>query len=250
MPATTSSPCAFDEELAVELVVAGGGVAREGDAGAGVLAHVAEDHGLHGDGGAPVGGDGVELPVGDGAVVLPGAEDGADGLEQLVRRVVGELHALAAPDLRLELADERAQRLDRQLGVVPHAHGVLLRLEDHLEGIAVLLALGLQAEDHVAEHRDEAAVAVPREARVPGPLGEPLDGGVVEPEVQDRVHHPGHRDARAGADRDEQRVRRVAEALPGERLDLAERGAQLAVERAGQLLPRAVVLGADLGGDR
>ena len=34
-----------DQELAEELLLAGGGVAGEGNAGAGVIAHVAEDHG-------------------------------------------------------------------------------------------------------------------------------------------------------------------------------------------------------------
>ena len=45
-----------EEHVAVERVLAGGGVAREEHAGAGVRATIAEDHGLHGDGGAQVGG--------------------------------------------------------------------------------------------------------------------------------------------------------------------------------------------------
>jgi hypothetical protein len=128
--------------------------------------------------------------------------------------------------------------------------GVLLRLEDHLERIAVLLALGLEAQHHVAEHRHEAAVAVPGEARVRRAGREPLHRGVVQPEVEDRVHHAGHRRARAGADRDEQRVGGIAEALAGERLHLAERRLQLGLERLRQLLAGLVVLGADVGGDR
>ena len=45
-----------DEEFAVEHLLAGGRIAREGDAGAGVLAGVAKDHRLHVDGRAPFGG--------------------------------------------------------------------------------------------------------------------------------------------------------------------------------------------------
>ena len=74
------------QELAVELVLAGGRVAGEGHAGARVLAQVAEDHGLDDDRGAPGRGDAVELPVGLGPVVLPGLEDGADGHEELLVR--------------------------------------------------------------------------------------------------------------------------------------------------------------------
>ena len=67
-----------DQELAVELLVAVGGVAGEGHAGAGLVAGVAVDHGLHVDGGAPFGGDVVLAAVDDGAVVHPRAEHGAD----------------------------------------------------------------------------------------------------------------------------------------------------------------------------
>ena len=60
-----------EEILAVEHVVAGRGVPGEGNARTGVHADVAEDHGLHVDSRAPRGGDVVQLPVGDGAVVVP-----------------------------------------------------------------------------------------------------------------------------------------------------------------------------------
>ena len=52
------------KELAVERVGAGRGVAREGHAGRRSLAHVAEHHGLNGDGGAPGFGDRVQAPIG------------------------------------------------------------------------------------------------------------------------------------------------------------------------------------------
>ena len=51
------------EELAVEGLLAGGGVAGEADAGGGGVAQVAEDHGLHVDGGAEIVGDLVHLAV-------------------------------------------------------------------------------------------------------------------------------------------------------------------------------------------
>ena len=66
-----------DEEFAVELLLAVGRVAGERHAGAGVVAGVAVDHGLHVDGGAPLGGDVVFAAIDDGAVVHPGTEHGA-----------------------------------------------------------------------------------------------------------------------------------------------------------------------------
>ncbi len=95
-----------DEEFAVKDFFAGGGVAGEGDAGAGLVAGVAEDHGLHADGGAPFGGDVVFAAIDDGAVVHPGAEDGADGAFQLLPRIGGEFLAGALLDQGLEALDQ------------------------------------------------------------------------------------------------------------------------------------------------
>ena len=86
-----------DEEFAVEFVRAVGRVAGEGDAGAGGLAGVAVDHGLHVDGGAPLGGDVVFAAIDDRAVVHPGAEHGAGGAAELVPRIVRESSCRCAP---------------------------------------------------------------------------------------------------------------------------------------------------------
>ena len=86
-----------DEKFAVENLFAGGRIAGEGDAGAGFVAGVAEDHGLHVDGGAPFGGDVVFAAIDDGAVVHPGAEDGADGAFELFPRIGREIPCRCAP---------------------------------------------------------------------------------------------------------------------------------------------------------
>ena len=67
-----------------------------------------------------------------------------------------------------------------------------------------------------------AAVAVVGEAGVAGLLGQALDGGVGQAEVEDGVHHAGHRQRGAGADGDQQRVGRVAELLADLGLHLLE----------------------------
>ena len=87
----------IDQELAVELVRAGRGVAGEGDAGGGGLAHVAEHHGLDGDGRAPALGNGVQAPVGLGAGVHPGREHGPDGAPELGRGLLRERLARSRP---------------------------------------------------------------------------------------------------------------------------------------------------------
>ena len=188
----------------------------------------------------------------DRAIVHPGPEHGADGAEQLIPGRLGELLADALLDQRLEADDQFLQVVDGQLGVfdVLMMAVVLQAVNHRLERVVVLVGTLLHAEHDVAVHLDEAAVAVPRKARVAGLGRERLDGLVVQPEVEDRVHHAGHRVARAGADRDQQRVLQITERLA--RLLLERRNAlfHLAAERRRVRALVGVVVGADFGRDR
>ena len=104
--------------------------------------------------------------------------------------------------------------------------------------------------DRLAVHLDQAPVRVVGEAAVARALAEPFDRVVVEADVEDRVHHPRHRDRRAGADGDEQRVVAVAEALPGVLLQRAHMRLDL-LEQPGRHPPAlAHVRAAGLGRDR
>ncbi len=68
----------------MEELFTGRRVAGKGDAGGRGLAAIAEYHGLHRDGGAPILGNIVELAIGIGAVLCPAAEHGADGAPELL----------------------------------------------------------------------------------------------------------------------------------------------------------------------
>ena len=126
-------------------------------------------------------------------------------------------------DDRLQLSHESLQVLRGELGV--RGAGALLELVER----AVQLLSG-DAEDDAAVHLHEAPVGVEGEALVVGLLGEPLDGAVVEAEVQDRVHHARHRELRPGADRDQERVVGVAEAAPHTLLEPVQVLSNLCVE--------------------
>ncbi len=113
-----------------------------------------------------------------------------------------------------------------------------------------LLEVGLaDLHDHVGVHLDEPTVGVVGEARVAGLGSEGLDDGVVHAQVEDRVHHARHGGAGAGADRDQQRVGRIAELLAGDRLELGDVGEDLGLDRVVDDLAIDVVLGTGLGGD-
>ena len=67
-------------------------------------------------------------------------------------------------------------------------------------------SLGGTAMHDPAEHLDETPVRVPAEALVAGERDQAVEGLLVEAEVEDGVHHAGHRELRARTDADEERV--------------------------------------------
>ena len=103
--------------------------------------------------------------------------------------------------------------------------------------------------DDLAEHLDEPAVGVEGEAPVTRQPGQPLQSLRVEAQVEDRVHHPGHRELGAGTNRDQERVACVAQPLAGLLLHLVEGVHRLLPEAVGEALVRGVVGIAGLGGD-
>jgi hypothetical protein len=228
--------------VAVDALVAGGGVAGEGDTGAGVGTEIAEDHRTDVDGGAEVVRDALLAAVELGAVAVPGLEDRLDGEVHLLPRVLRELPAGLLLDDLLEGGDQLLQVVGGQLGVDRDLLGRLRLLQGVLEEVAV------DAEDGLAEHLDEAAVGVPGEPLVAGLRGQAPHRGVGEADVEDGVHHAGHGELGAGADRDEQRVVGLAEPLAHLRFEGVEVRTHL-VTQCRRLLAAVEVGLARLGGD-
>ncbi len=199
----------IDQELAVKLVSAGGRITGEDDAGCASLPHIAEHHGLDGDRRAPIVGNVVEPPVGDGPGVLPGAEHGGDGAPQLGGEGLREGLAELGRDKGLEAGDDLRPVLGGEFRVVFQAFEIFIVLQNLLEQLVV------EAEHHVGIHLDEAAIGVVGEAAVSRAPRQSLDGLIVEAEIEHGVHHAGHRGARARADRNQQRVFNLAESCAG-----------------------------------
>ena len=122
------------EVVAVELALAGGGVAREGHARGARLALVAKGHGLDVHRGAQVVGDVVLPAVEAGTVAVPGAKDGRHGKR--------ELHAGI-------LRERRDALVTHELGVLLGAHvlgeDLLERGREPLQGCGVKLGVGVYA---------------------------------------------------------------------------------------------------------
>ena len=202
--------------VAVDARGAGRRVTGEGDARAGGRAAVAEGHRLHVDGGAEVGGDLLPAAVQDRAVGVPRVEHGEHRATQLLSRVLRERRPGLLLDHGLEGRDEGAQVVGVEVDVGGDALGGLGRVDGVLEAVAV------EVEHGLAVHLDQPAVGVPREARVARLPGQPLDRGVTEADVEDGLHHPGHRELRARAHRHQQRVLAVTEGAAHPRLEPLE----------------------------
>ena len=148
------------------------------------------------------------------------------------------------------VADDALVGLDQRLEVggveVEVVLGALRLVFSLVEGVLEEFAVG--AEHGLAEHREQAAVGVPGEPVVAALLREAVHALVVEADVEDGVHHAGHRELRAGADRDEQRVVGVAEGLAHRLLEAREVLADL-VGHLGRRTAAREVGAARLGGD-
>ncbi len=184
--------------------------------------------------------DRVDPAIDARAFGLPAVEHRADRALELFADVLRERATELGFDDRLIFADQRAPVIGGHFGIVGKAAILLGDFQRFLEQAVV------EAEDDVGVHLDEAAIAVPGEARVARSRGEPFDGGIVEAEIEDGVHHAGHRDARARADRNEQRAVPfaigVAEAFAGGAFDMRD-----AVVQRGEEIGGEAAIGGDIG---
>ena len=134
----------------------------------------------------------------------------------------------------------------------------VIRIQIGVEGVGVLLLklledffemVVLDAQHDIAIHGKEAPVAIISKTPVLGPLGQGLDGRVVQTEIEHRIHHAGHRGPCPRADRDQQRIVGIAERLAGQGAHVIERPLDLSGKVGRIALIVGVKIGADLGRD-
>jgi hypothetical protein len=126
---------------------------------------------------------------------------------------------------------------------------VLETVDDDLERLVVFAFLFLHAEHDVAVHLDETAVAIPGEPLVLCGRDQREHRLIVQPEIQNRVHHAGHGVARAGADGyQEWHPFRVAKFAAHDALHVRDAGFHLRLKFLGIGLFVLVIVRADLGG--
>ena len=220
-----------DQELAVENFFAGRRIAREADAGRRGFAQIAEHHRLHVRRGADVVRNLFHLAVVRGLGIPPGTEHRVARHRQLILRVLRKRLLGFLLDQLLIIVDDGFQIFRGQIRVRFHL-GLMLCASRKYGRI-----FHLDVQRHFAEHLDKSPIRVIGEARIGRLLGHPFHRLVIQTQVQNRVHHPGHRKLRAGADAHQQRTLRIAQPLPDRPSEYRQRGEHWSLISLGTLLP-------------
>ena len=177
-----------DEIVAIGLIFAGGSIAREAHPRARLIVAIAKHHGLHIDGGAQVVTDFFTHSVGDGSRAVPRTKHCFDRPAQLFGGLLRKVFASRAFDHTFVLLTQLAQLVgaDRCVGGCQRCGLGLLK--------QVLKQLPIDTQNNAAIHSDEPSVAVVGKALVIGGFSQPHHTHIVEPQVEHRVQHAGHRE--------------------------------------------------------
>ena len=190
-----------DEVFAVEDIFTRTCISAKANTRSRGVAHIAEYHSLDVDSRSPFSWDTFHLTIEDSALVHPAIEDSADSTPELLHRISGEVLTCAALDLLLEEYDQALEFVDVQLVIQADATLCFDTIDDFFEGGDIFLRFGLHAEDNVTIHLYEAAVAIVGEAGIVCLLRKAFDDDVIEPKVEDGIHHTWHGGASTRADR-------------------------------------------------
>ena len=194
-----------DQVFPVNAPGAGGRVPGKGHAGTGGVAHVAEHHGLDIHRRAPVAGNIVHAAVYVGTGVIPGAEYRFYRFQQLHGRFLGKILANGFFINRLKAFDQLFHIVDIQVNVELYAFFLFDLIDDFFKS-----GFG-HFHYHVREHLDKTAVRVVGKAGIFSFLRKAFHGNIVQPQIQDGIHHAGHGNTGAAANRYQQGIVIVAE---------------------------------------
>ena len=231
------------KEFAHKAGFAGGGVTRKRNAGAAVVAHVAERHHLYVDGCAPAVRNVVVHSVNVGTGVVPASEHGFYCFEQLFLGIGGEVFSYFRLVLRLKLHCKFFKVVGGKVYVKRNALLFLHLVDEFFE---VLLS---HFHDDVGEHLYKSSVTVPSPSGVAGFFGENFNDIFVETEVENGVHHTRHGCSRSRSDGNQQRIFEIAEFFAGDLFHLFDVFNDLRLNFGIDLLSVFIILGASLGGN-
>ena len=229
--------------FAVINVFTGRGVAREADTGSAVIAGITEDHGLYVNGCTPVTRNIVQFAVSNGFLNHPGLEHGADTGPQLFPRILRNDFVQSDTDFFI-FFNQFFQIIGSQICIGFIAFGFFHSFQSMFKFIDV----GFQ--NYVGIHHQETTIRVIGKSFVIGSFGQTFNGFIIQTEVQNGIHHTGHRNAGAGTNREEQRVVGITEFFAHNFFNTGNGITNLIFQIGGILMVIVVIVGADFGRNR
>ena len=111
----------------------------------------------------------------------------------------------------------------------------------------MLAGFGFHLHYNASIHLEETTVGIPGELCIAGLLGKGFDDFVVNTEIEDSVHHAGHRLTSTGANGKKKGVLEVTKLLAHGLFDLGNICLDLGIESLGVFLSVGVIIGANFG---
>ena len=186
-------------------------VAGEVNARCGTRCTVTKDHFLNVDGGAEAVRNTFEFTGEDGALVVPRTENGFGACHNLFLRILRELVAILDIDGFVAF-DEFGEVIGGQVEVGLGAFLFLEVAEGLFERILAVFVFDLL--NNIAVHLEQTTIRISPETGIVAD-GQSVNNLIDDADVENRVHHAGHRIFRDRTGRNEQRVVDVAEFLAG-----------------------------------
>ena len=143
----------------------------------------------------------------------------------------------------LEKSDDFFQFPDIQIGMLFKPMPLKIVFEDLREGMYPFAA------DYGPIQLQEATVGVLGKSWVGGQLRQSFDDFIVDAEVEQGIHHPGHGLAGTGTHREKKRIVEISELLSHDLFDFGDIRADFRLKGLGVVLLIGVIIGADLGRD-
>jgi hypothetical protein len=221
--------------VSLEDGLTGGPVTGHADSGGRPFSQIPEHHGLDVDCGTQIVSDPGGVPVVHGTLAVPGTEHGLGGSSELLPGIAREVAPREGAHDALVCLHDGFPVLTTELRVERKTGFRSRSFEDVLEVVV------RDVEDDAAEHMEETPIKIVGEPGVAGGGSDPLGDLVVEPQVENRVHHPRHRELRPGTARQEQRVIGIPEAPAHVPLEGRQRLDLLVPETLGEFTPRLQV---------
>ena len=111
----------------------------------------------------------------------------------------------------------------------------------------MLASFGFHFHHNAPVHLKETTVGVPRKFCIAGLLGKGLNNFVINPEIENGVHHTGHRFTCTGTDRKQKGILEITKFFTHGLFDLCNVCLDFGIESLGVFLTVVVIIRANFG---